>query len=67
MSKNELQSYEDFKNKNYDYYKKIHESAKKEFGQNDLFLNGEVLTLEKSIQEGYHAECFYFENFKSAK
>jgi hypothetical protein len=67
MNKNELQSYEDFKNKNFEYYKKIYESAKKEFRQNDLFLNEEVLTLEKSIQEGYKAEYFYFENFKNAK
>jgi hypothetical protein len=55
-------SFEEFKKKNEDYYKKMFEKNKKLFNTEALYSNGKEITIEEAMLKAYTTEC-KFEQF----
>lgn len=60
-------TFEEFKKKNEDYYKRMFEKNKKLFNTDVLFSNGKEISLEEAMLKGYQDECFFEDTLKEKK
>lgn len=60
------QSFEEFKEKNQDYYESIFSKYKKLFKSDMIAVNGET-TMEAAMLKAYEDECFYEDFLKEKK